>query len=445
MQIQKNSIDISKKSSDEANHNDVLFIGLIIFILIYYFHIANRIPILRPIRIEFVVGSLCVFFSIFRIIGGRVNLNENRLNLYIIIFFTFVLFTIPFAYVKARTLERLIQILKFFSIYLMIVTTIDSEKKLKTFYYIYFLIISLNVLEPFILSLQGKGFIYNNYMTRLAGPAGPFAHPNAFGMFLSSHLPFFYYSFRYEKKNAFKILYFLMMIISIRCLMLTQSRTGFLGLLVFACLLFFQSKKKILTSLAIIIGLSVVWFYAPQETKNRFLTLSESNRVISEGRDSFGSIEESMALSSMATRWELMKRTVIAFKENPVIGLGLDCFTSYSGRRWGHWIPPHNTYLQALAELGIIGFSLLMMIVYQTLKNLNTAKGMLDEITTDMIFYHKAIRSITAYYLIYLVIAFFGIELYSNFWWFIGGLSIAFVRVISKKNIKINNDKPLTN
>ena len=132
----------------------------------------------------------------------------------------------------------------------------------------------------------------------------------------------------------------------------------------------------------------------------------------------------------MASRWELTKRALIAFKENPLIGLGTDCFIPFNGRRWGNWFPPHNTYAQALAEMGIIGFLVLSLVVIFTVQNIKQAQKIIMEMRKQDSFLSRMLSALFMYYLIYLVVSLFGIELYSNFWWLTGGLSVVILRII---------------
>ena len=266
-------------------------------------------------------------------------------------------------------------------------------------------------------------------MWRLAGVTGLFAHPNGLGMITSANLPFYYYLMRYENSKAIKAVCFVLILIGLRVIMLTQSRTAFLGVITFGLLLWLFSKKKLVGLLAIISCFAILWQFAPQQTKDRFLTLREAGRVMSEGRITF-SDEESALLGSMASRWELTERALIAFKENPIIGLGMDCFAPFNGRRWGMWFPPHNTYAQALAEMGIIGFFALSLVVIFTVQNIRQAQKIIIEMRKQDSFLFRMLSALIMYYFIYLVVSLFGIELYSNFWWLAGGLSIVILRII---------------
>lgn len=425
--------EVKTKSPLKYRSSNFLYYGLLTYTVIFYSQIGSRFSVLSSFRIEFVVGSILLFFSVLNLINGKIKFNENIVNVVALLFLLVAFVTIPFALVKMRALDTFIKLFKFFSIYLMIISAIDSEKRLKGFIYVYLIMISLLFVQPFFLSLQGKGFIYNNHMWRLAGVTGLFAHPNALGMITSANLPFFYYLIKQGNSKTLKVTFLILIIIALRVIMLTQSRAAFLGVIVFVFFLWLFSKKKIMGIMALVSFFLLLWQFTPQNTKDRFLTIRESTRIIAEGRENFTD-EQHVTLGSMASRWELMKRSFIAFKENPVTGLGLDCFASFNGRRWGCWLPPHNTYLQALAETGILGFIAISLVIIFTLKNLKQSKEKLAEMKGQDSFIVRLTDAVTLYYLVSLVVSFFGIELYTNFWWVVGGLSVVILRIIRDQN-----------
>lgn len=421
------------RSRDISGKGDFLYYGLLAYLVLFYSQLAGRYPFLAPFRLEFLLGAILSVLSVVRIARGEVECEENKINGAILLLFAFVVFTIPFAFVKSRALTYFIMVVKYAAVYLMIIVSLDSEKKLKGFIGVYLVMQGLIFVEPFILSLFGRGFIYNNYMMRLSGVTNMFAHPNQLAMVTCTSLPFFFYLGMHFKSKKMKVACFVLMGIALRVIMLTQSRTGFLGVLTFGFLVWFLSKKKTRVLILSAVCLVVIWQVAPQQTKDRFLTFFQTSRVLTQGRSALGSDKEAHALASMVSRWELSKQAVGFFIDNPLIGVGFGCYGSYSGRTTGSWFPPHNTYLQMLAETGIVGTSLFLWIVFQTLKNLLGARKRLIEMKEQDSFLFVVSSAVLTYYVIYLIISIFGIELYSNFWWLTAGLSVALLRIGEKK------------
>jgi O-antigen ligase len=425
-------MDSRQHTTNRENVLTTSFTLLVIYIIYYYTQFAGRFPVLKPLRLEFVIGSILLTFAIYKILSGQVKLAENKLNFVCLLFIAYIFLTVPLAIVKSRALDRSIEVFKLFVIFLMILTVIDDERKLKIFIFIYLSLISLLFVQPFIRSLSGEGFIYNNHMLRLAGVTNYFAHPNQLGMITASNLPFFFFFIKYFKSKLMKLICVTHILIGMRVIMLTQSRTAMLGVLVFAFILFLKSRKKLPALALMIIAAIITWFVMPQQSRDRFLTLSKSFQIVQDGREAF-SEDESRAYGSMASRVLLIRRSLTAFIENPIFGVGMGCYISYSGWRWQSWFPPHNTYTQTLAELGLIGFSLLMLIVYFTLKNIRQAIKINEDLVNSK-FMDCFLKGLYIYYQIFLVVSIFGIEIFSNFWWLAGSLSIVSLRVLSNAN-----------
>jgi len=426
----------------QVQSSNLLFYGLLIYTVIFYSQLGSRFPTLAPFRPEFTIGTLLLIAIFFKIFNNELDIRQNGINGAAIFFLVSALITIPFAFVKSRALFSFLSLLKFCSIYLMIISAIDSENKLKTFMYVYLASISLLFVQPFLLSLQGKGFIQAAGVMRLQGITGYFAHPNQLGGITAANLPYFYYFMRYEKSRAAKVIFFLLIIVGLRVIMLTQSRTAFVGVFSFAFLVWLFGKRKLLGLAIGLVSCIVLWHVAPEQTKYRFRSLASTTYVLSVDRSELTE-EELQQVSSMASRWTLIKRGLIAFSENPFLGLGLNCFPSFNGQRWGLWFPPHNTYVQALAEMGLVGFTAFCFFIFTIFRNLKVAGRLVERTGVPDNFLRSMISAVIVYLLTRLAVSLFGQDLYGNYWWVAAGLSVVILRIIkmdsqnqSDKNMK---------
>ncbi len=406
------------------------FYGVLLYTILFYSRLPERIPVLGAIRIEFVLGAILVVSSLRKLMRGESPSVGSRLNLLALLFFVNAMLSVPFAFVKQRALDMFIEFAKAFMIYIMIVTAVDSERKLKTFLTVYLSMIALLFVEPFLLTLQGKGLVYNNHMMRLAGTTKYFGHPNQLGGITAENLPFFFYWMRTVSSKLTKGVLLLLMGIALRVIMLTQSRTAFLGLLAVALFVWLFSKRKVPSFLVLSVCAVLVWNFAPDTTKARFLSIAQAPAVVSFEETDFSN-DETAAMGSMASRWELIRRGLIGFAENPIMGLGLNCFVSFNGHRWGHWFPPHNTYIQALAELGLVGTTIFALVLLAIVRNLKTASRLLEQSGAEKPFLAAMCRAVTVYLMARIVVGFFGQDLYANYWWVAGALSLVILRTVS--------------
>jgi len=415
--------------TEEKYNSRFLFCGLLIYTAIYYSQIAGRYPVLAPFRVEFIVGSILLVVIGIKVVERELLYSENKVSHAAFIFFVYCGLTIPFSYVISRALEQYIQFFKFFTIYLMIISCINSEKRLNIFFYVYLSMIALLFVEPFFLSLQGKGFRYANYMMRLYGVTGFFEHPNQLGGITAANLPFFYYMVYYQKTYIMKTVFISLIIIGVWVVMLTQSRTAFIGVIVFVFFAWLMSKHKALLIVLIIASFLIMYPFIPDQTKSRFLTLGKTSEIIGAEESEFAGDHE---IGSMNSRWILLKRSLKIFGENPVMGVGMDCYPSVSGRRWNSWILTHNLYTQALAELGLIGMAIFAYLLYRIFINIKESELiMLSNNDRSIVFYVNA--ALYMFLMIRLVIGLFGHDLYRNWWWVAAGLSVVSLRVLRLK------------
>jgi len=418
---------ITLKALTERERLGGLFIGLLAYLIIYYSQIGSRIPALGAVRLEFIVGAVVCSLMCFKVAASSESFSENTLNVLCLTFLGVVALGVPFALVRAVALDSFIIFAKSLLIYFMIVAAVDSEKKLRMFLYVYIIMSSLLFVEPFLFSLQGLGFRYNNGMMRLYGVAGFFAHPNSLGAITSSIFPFLYALMHSERSPIRRFLIFLLFPIGLRVIMLTQSRTAFVGVMVFVALLWLHHERKLLSSVMLLVFLSAAFLLAPSQTITRFATLSNMSSML-EFSDPLDTTMVS-EYGSMGSRWRLLLRSLHVFMEHPVFGVGIGNYVVESLRVFGAWTPTHNLYTEILAELGIIGFVLFISIIVLTFRNLRTAKKQLFKIEPEESFKQQIIWAVWAFLVMRLVVGFFGHDLLNNYWWVGGGLSVVLLRL----------------
>lgn len=408
----------------------ILFYGLLLYLPVFYSQIGTRIPPLKPLRLEFLIGVLLIIIIVFKIIQKEIDLSENKFTYAAILFFVLLALMIPFAFIKHRALFIYTAYLKFFLIYFMIISCISDEKRLRILTYVYLACIALLFVEPFILSLQGKGFRYNNHMMRLYGITGMFDHPNQLGGITAANLSFFYFLMLSHKSKLFKLLFFTLMIVSFRVVMLTQSRTAFLAVVAFGFFAWVFSSHKLRFLLILLFAGIVIWNFTPEQTKDRFRTLGHGLEVME--ADSDDAFKGNKELGSMNSRWILFRNSFIIFLENPIFGVGIHNFVSVSGRRWDTWLPTHCLYTEALSEVGLVGTLSFAYVLILAFKNLVRSKRIL-EANEDKTFLYQLNMAVYVYLLTRLVVGIFGQDLYRMWWWIAGGFSVVILRIVQNK------------
>jgi O-antigen ligase len=143
----------------------------------------------------------------------------------------------------------------------------------------------------------------------------------------------------------------------------TQSRGGFVTLLVLAPLILFRlpSRVPLLRVGVLVVGVAFFAAMAPQSYWDRITTTWSSE----------GAADAYLKGGLETARWELWKTGVGIMMRNPILGVGAGGFALAEGATHAHgkWTAPHNSYIQIGAELGLGGLALFIFLLYRTVRN----------------------------------------------------------------------------
>jgi len=137
-------------------------------------------------------------------------------------------------------------------------------------------------------------------------------------------------------------------------LLLTQSRGGFLGLLLVVLLGCFvrirvpsekKPNRKFLSMIGVLVLGTVVWTQLPNDARERFAT------VLDLGHD------YNLDPTNDKSRGQIWSRGTRATLARPY-GYGPWAFGMVDYRYGGRMMAPHNSYVEAMVELGVVGFAL---------------------------------------------------------------------------------------
>lgn len=173
---------------------------------------------------------------------------------------------------------------------------------------------------------------------RAALDRGVFQDPNDLGLhFVFAVPPAYFVLLRTAKRKWVPAA-----VIACLCagILVTFSRGSMLGLIatVLAVIYFDREKRKWNLLVAAAAVAAIVLAFPP---------------AIERLYTAFDKTEE----ASKMQRWSIMKKGVVIFAENPIIGVGLRSFAIIEGRTHavGAWKDAHNSLLQVAAETGILG------------------------------------------------------------------------------------------
>lgn len=183
--------------------------------------------------------------------------------------------------------------------------------------------------------------------------------PNYFAIGLLPFLGIAFYNISTEKKKILKIFSLIITLVIASALVFTFSRAGlvgFSGMLLTATL---KAKKKIRAFLLLVICLTLLINVLPSQVWERF---GQTEATLER-------LEETSNVNSTKRRLLLAKAAWKMFLEHPLVGVGVGNYY-YECRKYApiHAGRAHTTYLEIMAELGIIGIFLFLGILFNTFK-----------------------------------------------------------------------------
>jgi len=165
---------------------------------------------------------------------------------------------------------------------------------------------------------------------------GFFKDPNDLGTIFLMTIPLLVYLTHLSKSKVLKLTYFTLICILLYGIMLTNSRGALLGFLSLMITYFYLRYGKIKTFLLLLASLPIV-----------LILMSKFRSIDSKEESAYGRIEA----------WY---EGIQMLKFRPLFGVGRSNFTEH------HILTAHNSEVQIMAELGIIGYSLWFVLIALT-------------------------------------------------------------------------------
>jgi len=237
-------------------------------------------------------------------------------------------------------------------------------------------------------------------------------------------------------KGLFSFLIFLLL----GNLILTVSRGAYLAFIptlgIFILLFFRELKPKKWAAFFLLLALTIIFNWQLIHYFDRSSYFSNQLKFEEHVANFLGG-------SSFRERKETITLAWQAFKENPILGLGIGGFGPYAKIHlpwWqqNEWKIVNNEYLEILAETGILGFIsfivLIAIIIYKSWQTISQTKD--NYLKTILIGFFTAFIAILIQYITFST-------LYIMHIWFLIGIIVATEQIIKKTNII--NKSPIEN
>ncbi|OGU07599.1 MAG: hypothetical protein A2075_18955 [Geobacteraceae bacterium GWC2_58_44] len=337
----------------------------------------------------------------------------------------------PFAYSTEYAFSQGIEYLKMVVLYLLMLSLVDDESGLKLFIKTYIFTMMFYVLHSLREYHNGR-HVWRMGISRMVGADSTLNDPNAFGASVVLSLPFVYALLRSETSSRLRKLYYCYISLAVICVVLTGSRSSFVGLLFLFLLwgMVQHGKRKLVILTVAISAVIAIWSVMPDEKQERIRTLWDEEAGPANAHSSAQG-----RLVGLKVSWEMFKRA-------PITGVGAGG-KNYIGYRMankideeGHESPTqaHILYGEVLAELGAFGAFLLAGLVWAIWSCSRYARSRLLQAGLSAGFSYAAGGAIIASLLLLLLLGVGGHNFYRPLWLWLAAWSGSLFRITNQLN-----------
>lgn len=303
-------------------------------------------PALGAIHIELIYVVITVLY--WALFYPKKTWVHNRLNVafgffWIVFFLAWLGSAFHDAPVCSNIFENYFKIVVF---YLLVMTTVRDEKQLKTLTMGLLVVFALYMTHSFREFRNGR-HEFRMGIPRMIGVDESARDPNTFAasILYSLGLTLAFWSESGGRKLRLFLAYYTGL--SVLCVILTGSRSGLVGILVFLVFCFRRLLRNKILLLLVLVSVPTVWTLIPENLQNRFWSLLDPSVGPANAQESAeGRI---MGLLDGISLWE----------QNPLLGVG----PGAHGLAMRHGFQAHNLYGQVLGETGTLGALALASIV----------------------------------------------------------------------------------
>jgi O-antigen ligase len=332
----------------------------------------------------------------------------------------------PFAYNTGYAVDQGIEYAKMVILYMLMLSVVDDEATLKVLVKAYVFTMMFYALHSLLEYHNGR-MMWRMGISRMMGVDETMGDPNAFAASIILSLPMVYCLLRFETRRLMRRLYYCYYILAVICVVLTGSRSAFVGMLLILSIWVAaqKGKRKLLMMVTAVLLCAVLWSVMPQEKQERIRSLWDDDAGPANAHE------------SAEGRLEGFKVSCKMFKQRPFTGVGAGG-KNFIGYRMthnideeGHESPTqaHNLYGEVLAELGTGGVLLLLGYIISILRCSVVARGNLNSLGAKDTFQYSLGGAIITCVLILLFLGLGGHNFYRPMWLWLAAWSGTLFRI----------------
>lgn len=292
-------------------------------------------PILGTVRLEllYMLGVGTVW-----LLAPNKRLSFNTLHLAVFGFAGAVVFCSLLSPWSSHCLDVIDPYVKFLAYYLMLVTVVQDEESLKRLLLAFLGFMALYMLHSLWEFAHGR-YVFRMGIARLIGIDSTRNDPNALATTVLLSMAFVPALWRAARSGTLKVWLGGYLALSILCIVLTGSRGGLVGLILWTAVVVWQSEWRKTLACGAVLAAPFLFLALPEGLQNRFETI-----VNPDAGPKNAQLSSEARIVGLTLGFELLQ-------ENPLAGVGPGAWRPATGRQ----LESHNLYGQLMGEMGGIG------------------------------------------------------------------------------------------
>lgn len=328
----------------------------------YFFFEYVRPQVIYPILESVPWAQLSLIVAILGAFSDKsVKWVPHTYNKIFFSYFGIIILSSVFAFKPAAAFASMSVMVNWLIIYLLIINILNTEKRFFIFMLGY-LIFNYKMSQHGFFAWASRGFSYEQW--GLAGPGGWFGNSSEFAiqMLIAATLSgAFVIALKSHWGRYKKWFFYFMPFAAVMCVLGASSRGAQLALLAIGMVMVMRSKAGFKVFMFLLVIMVAGYFMLPEDQMQRFSEMGEDN--------------------NSRLRLAYWSYALEVIGDHPILGVGYSNWLSYArydmpmGITQGRIQLPHNIFLEAAAELGIVGsICLILLIVYSFIFNARTRK-----------------------------------------------------------------------
>jgi O-antigen ligase len=317
------------------------FIGLLNYLAFLYIRPQDFVPSLTgaPIMLALGAGTAALVVLHQALRHRSIVLARVPQHFFVLLFYAAIVASrLAMGHVRGA-FEATLEIVPTIVMYFLFVELTTTERRIRA---VFVWLVHLSL----VLAVQGIVQYYTGaglggqetYQGRIQA-VGIFSDPNDLALVMNTVLPLTLLLVMQSRSMLVRTYYFVVSLVFLFAIFLTESRGGLLSLGAMAMLLFYRKFGKIVGVPVGLVVMAALMVLGPR-----------MDTISTEEASSYGRLEA----------WSL---AMDLFKSSPLFGIGFQHFMDY------HFRTAHNSYMLCLAELGLFGLYPWLMMFYISFKN----------------------------------------------------------------------------